>query len=80
MKIITFIFILFFFISQSVCYSQDSYENIINSQCGTGSTFGGYCGFPTYFSMTNDTLKALVIFAVFYESNWDPINSNSSLI
>ncbi|MBS1551394.1 MAG: hypothetical protein JST15_04920 [Bacteroidetes bacterium] len=72
--------ILFFFISQKDCYTQDLYENIINPRCGTGSSFGDYCGFPTYFPMTNDTLKALVIFAVFHESNWDPINNNSSII
>lgn len=30
--------------------------------------------------MTNDTLKALVIFATFLNSNWDPVNDNSSII
>lgn len=48
--------------------------------CGTDNSAGYYCGYPTYFPMTNDTLRALVIFANYPNGYWDPYTSNSNLI
>jgi len=79
MKLLNSFLVIFLFLSPQI-YSQDFFDHITNPSCGTGSSVGGYCGYPTYFPMTNDTLKALVIFANYLESDWDPINNNSNLI
>lgn len=79
MKLFKSLFVITLFLSPQI-YSQDFYDHITNPSCGTGSSVGGYCGYPTYFPMTDDTLKALVIFANYLESDWDPINNNSNLI
>lgn len=76
MKLII-IFILSFLCSFS-SYSQDYF----NQSCGTNES-EAWCVspyYPTYFPMSNNTLKTLVVFVNYADGNYDPINQNSNLI
>ncbi|HRI83807.1 MAG TPA: T9SS type A sorting domain-containing protein [Ignavibacteria bacterium] len=58
-------------------------EHLVNPVCGTEGATSQFCSpalFNTFFPMSDDTLKTLVIFANFPDGNWDPVSLNSNLI
>lgn len=79
-----FLFVLIVFVnlitSFSKTVSQDLLEHVHSPVCGTNNSSLFCNNYSTYFPMSNDTLKALIIFANYPDGNWDPININSNLI
>lgn len=77
-QLISFLITSVFVITAS--HSQDLFEHILNPICGTNTTSQFCKNATSYFPMSDDTLRALVVFANYPNGNWDPINTNSNSI
>lgn len=69
-----------FLILNSSIQSQDYIDHVLNPVCGTDLTNEFCNGYSSYFPMSDDTLRALVVFANYPDGSWDPVNINSNLI
>ena len=83
MKLSTILLLALIFFYPPPIDSQDMIEHLTNPICGSEGATSQFCSptsYSTFFPMSDDTLKTLVIFANFPDGNYDPINLNSNLI